>query len=1328
MMPSLHTYLPQDRLRALALGAALPDRANGTALFADISGFTGLAEKLAQELGSRRGGEELSIRLNQVYDALIGALEQHGGSVISFAGDAITCWFENKDENGNSAFPALAAAHAMQAAMRGFPTLALKISIASGPVRRFVVGNPQVQLLDALAGATLVRMSAGERLARKGEILADEATLGAAGDKLRVDGFRASPDGQWQFGVIQGLEAGFPANSGAPSHIPTENLPPESIRSWILPAVYEREQAGLGGFLTELRNAVALFLRFDGIDYDNDEAAGQKLDVFVRAAQEAIARQGGTLLALVLGDKNNYIYAAFGAPVAHEDDPRRALKCALELRAVAGNLDFLSPVQVGVTLGLMRAGAYGSAMRRTYSALGDEVNLAARLMSAACPAEIYVSERLQSAAAEIFRWQALPPLVVRGKSQPVSAFLLLGEQQRQAIRLQEPKYALPMVGRRAELRQIEQKMSLAGQGKGQLVGIVAEAGMGKSRLVAEAIRLAHANGFTGYGGACQSDGCNTPYLPWKAIWTTLLDVETSDALPRLTTLVPARADALPLLSTLVDIPFPENQFTGSLEPQFRKSTLHALLADLLRAVTQAQPTLLVLEDWHWVDALSQELLNELAQVIRPLPVLVVLAYRPPERSQQLGWQFEEREHFTRIALSELSGLEAEQAVRAKLGALFGQDTRALPSELLNLIVLRAQGNPFFLEELVNYLRDKTDDLTQLSAASLADLPDSLHALILSRIDQLSEHEKTTLKVASVIGRVFRASWLAGYYPELGKPEQIRGNLKELAKLDITLLETPEPELAYLFKHIVTREVAYESLAFTTRAQLHEQFARYIENIAGEQVENYTALLAYHYDLSGNLSKRCEYLTRAGRAAARRFANADAVDYFTRALRATPPDAYPERFQLLLERHQIYALTAHQREAQRQDIEAMMSLAEITANLEWQAQAAVLYAEYLYDISDLPGCEAAAAKASQVAQAAKRLDLEADARYHWASALYQMSQYAKIMEEAQHVIDLGKQLNKPEIEFRGLQFLGSVAEEQGNYPQAQKLYNQCLSFAEAARDLMLEEEALLGLGWVTWSLRDYAQSQAIFERAIANARKVGDLIAEGNSLSGLGTLAWSLGDTRSAWDCHDEMINIYNKSVHQAGESLTTNTLGWLAWLDGDFARARQYLERALALIRAVQRQREEGLALWRLGHVAFSQGNLAEARACYQESVNVRKGLGHQAHLMEAYAGLLRVAVARHVAGDPDALPGVRPIVEEIYQYLEGQIPEGAEAPFWIYLSLCQALTAVADPRAAAFLQKTRQILEDHASRIPDPAVRTQFLTKLPYHRELVEMLKELKP
>jgi class 3 adenylate cyclase len=467
-MDQLRVYLPQDRRAALARGEPLPKHTRGAALFADISGFTPLTEALDRGLGSRQGAEALTHQLNQIYDALIAEVERYSGSVIGFAGDSITCWFDDglqiADCKLQIAEPsdqstiynlqstigrAVACALAMHAAMQQFAAislpdgtttpLALKIAIASGPAHRFVVGDPSIQLIDTLAGTTVRRMAAGEHLAQPGDTLVDALTAAALGQQLLIAEWRIGDAPDQRFAVVAGLQIADSTSQIDPidNQSAISNLQSEIVRPWLLPAVYERHQAGLGEFLTELRPVVALFLRFGGIDYDTDGDAGSKLDTFIRRVQRIVARYEGALLQLTIGDKGSYLYAAFGAPIAHEDDARRAAHAALACLALPDQLDFLQPLQIGISRGVMATGACGSSTRRAYAAMGDEVNLAARLMGRAAPDEILISGRVQTALAAAFELEPLEPIALKGMPEPLPIFRLAGIALR-SVRVAEP--------------------------------------------------------------------------------------------------------------------------------------------------------------------------------------------------------------------------------------------------------------------------------------------------------------------------------------------------------------------------------------------------------------------------------------------------------------------------------------------------------------------------------------------------------------------------------------------------------------------------------------------------------------------------------------------------------------------------------------------------------------------------------------------------------------------------------------------------------------------------------------------------------------------------
>jgi class 3 adenylate cyclase len=298
-------YIARDRRVALAAGVELPDRVFGAALFADISGFTPLTEALAAELGPERGAEELTANLNRIFHAIIAELDRFGGDVIYFSGDAITCWLD-----GDEGLRALTAAFGMQAAIARVGEvvtpggtrvrLAMKVAVAVGHARRFVVGDPEIQLIEVLAGRLVDDLAAAESLAEQGEIVLDESAFDALGERVDVAEVRVDEDSGRTVGLVAGL---LEPAAEAPGEDTKSPLPEELVRQWVLPAVYERLRTGRGEFLAELRPAIPFFVRFTGIDYDTDDAAVDKLDDFVRRAQRVLTGYGGNLLQLTLGDK-----------------------------------------------------------------------------------------------------------------------------------------------------------------------------------------------------------------------------------------------------------------------------------------------------------------------------------------------------------------------------------------------------------------------------------------------------------------------------------------------------------------------------------------------------------------------------------------------------------------------------------------------------------------------------------------------------------------------------------------------------------------------------------------------------------------------------------------------------------------------------------------------------------------------------------------------------------------------------------------------------------------------------------------------------------------
>jgi adenylate cyclase len=1190
-MHRLGTYLPQDRLRALAKGESLSSHTSGSAIFADISGFTPLTEKLTRTLGPRKGVDELSRQLNAVYDALIEQVECYGGSIISFAGDSIIGWFEAADAGSSASLRAVTCAQAMQVAMQEFEELSLKVAVTTGAARRLVAGEPSIQLVDTLAGRTIARLATVERWARKGEIIVDEPTVKALEGNITVREQRVDNSSSEIFSVLDGLA--IPAGQ-QPLQPLEEEVSAEIVRPWLLNAVYQREYTGVVSFLTELRPAVPLFVNFSGIDYDNDADAEEKLNAFVAHAQRIITKYDGALLQLVIGDKGSYIYAVFGALTAHEDDAQRAVFTALELKQTPKQLNYIQALQTGISLGTLRVGAYGSATRRTYAALGDDVNLAARLMTTAAPDEILITGRVQIDIANAFTLEPREPIRMKGKGEPQPVFAVTSISHHRATRLPEPTYRLPMVGRQEELSIVDEKLKLALQGKGQVIGITAEAGMGKSRLVAEIIRLARKRGFVGYGGACQSSGTTTPYLVWQSIWQAFFDLDPEMPHRRQMRLlegeledrVPERVEALPLLGPVLDLPLPDNDFTSLLEPKDRKSALEVLLEDCLKSAVSETPVLIVLEDLHWVDPLSHDLLETLARISENLSVCFVLAYRPPDVARYHAPRVESLPYFTKIELKNLTASDAEQLIRAKLAQLFPERTGALPKALTDELTLKSQGNPFFIEELLNYLHDRGLNPYDERALESLELPASLQTLILSRIDQLTEPQKVTLKVASVIGRVFPFSWLHGYYPSLGEESAVKDHLTELSKLDLTPLDTPDPELAYLFKHIVTQEVAYESLAYATRAQLHELLARYLESIYPNDPP--LEALAYHYNRSENQSKKREYLRKSGDAAQAAYSNTSALEYYKLVLALSPKPE--EAIDLHLSTGAIYQLIGERVEARKHFEEALLI-----------------------------------ATSNQIMP--KIIECEIKLGNSWIMH----SEFSKALERLENAYDHAVQIHDTRGTCEALCELGIVHWRLTNLEKASTYLQEGHDLAQQVGDKRKQAYALTVLGQILAQSGRLAESHEIFEAGLALAREVNDKRRIAGILNNYGTTLYYEGNYEGAQKMLEEALATVREIGDKRGAALGLNNLGNIHYLKNDFATARKYYEDALKLGRESDDKYIQSIALSSLGITVFREGKLREADFYYRESLRLNQEINDKMGLalVHCYIGLLALVRAQ---------------------------------------------------------------------------------------------------
>ncbi|MRR52380.1 MAG: hypothetical protein EG825_15985, partial [Rhodocyclaceae bacterium] len=417
---------------------------------------------------------------------------------------------------------------------------------------------------------------------------------------------------------------------------------------------------------------------------------------------------------------------------------------------------------------------------------------------------------------------------------------------------------------------------------GQVVAMVGEPGIGKSRLGRELAQLWLEHGYSMFGGNCQSYGTAISYLPWADLFEGYLGTKKLATMEEkaakiekmLGVIDPALKDWAPIVGELVGVWIPETGLTKSLDPKLRQQRLFDLVLDILTWGASQEPLLLVIEDLHWADNASLALLNYVARNIGDKAILLALLYRPLDAKHE----FQTKEYFSDIQLKELSAEESIELVRTLLAI------EGMPKELEELILKKSQGNPFFVEEVIKSLIEQKvvvekDGKWQVAVQEVKNvhIPDTVQGVIMSRIDHLAPETKDVLQVASVIGRHFGYGVLEAIY---SKRTVLSDHLKELNRFDLILSEQPQQ---YIFKHIMTQEVAYESLAFSRRRELHNSIGDHLEQTNEKALDDVLGILAHHYYYAQNWVPAFYYSVEAGDKAKKAYANQEALAHYDRAL-------------------------------------------------------------------------------------------------------------------------------------------------------------------------------------------------------------------------------------------------------------------------------------------------------------------------------------------------------------------------------------------------------------------------------------------------------------
>lgn len=845
---------------------AAPEVATAPAalLQADIAAFTRNVEELT---GSGPDGlDSLAAALDAYFCIFADVVDSYGGDIINVAGDAFTCAFPVGDNTVDETLHrAVTAATRILETVRRSPEASRfesRVGIGVGDLTTAFVGGWKGDWRLVATGDLVTATSAAEQAAHIGSIALTPAAAALAASFADVE---ATQDGT----LLVALRAPVSTVPSAPRvELPFERFDP------LVPApVRARSATDDAAWLAELRTVSVMVAGLSQLDH----AQRTPLDIgheSVRAVQATIERYEG-LMTMALDNKGVTTLGFFGIPpLAHEDDPVRAVLAAQRVAAELSELGL--HFGVGIARGRAFAGAFGNDIRREYTVHGNVVNLAARLMQTAVD-EVLVDEATAEAIAAEFDLEQRPAVTLKGRSEAVRPSV-------PRRRLAHPSVAsMPaqrMVGRRRERQVIADHIAGSGRANQTTLYLEGEAGIGKSALIADAIRSADELHATVLVAAAADVERSTSYFGWRPVVAELASpIRLPGFLhehPEMSRLLPLLADVAPGPAT--DQLGPDNDLTRQMRGETRAANTRLLLVSMLRDLAASTTTVLVVEDAHWLDDSSWTLLLEVVEQVPDLRTIV--ASRPPEQSRpEFADRLLDRTSTTRLTLDELDGSDIPALIAGRLGV------DSVPSALTDFVQQRTSGNPFFAVEVVQSLVEAglirvVDGTCSVGDLDSAELPSTVEGVVVSRLDRLPDDEQLTLKIAAVLGRSFSPQAITDLHPLHHDEAATRASLEHLVAAGLTTRETDQR--TQTFSHDIIREVTYGLLPGAQRRPLHLAIVDWYEANA-DDLDPHVATLADHCIRGDAPDRAVGYLERAGNLALRTGAFNGALGFFETAL-------------------------------------------------------------------------------------------------------------------------------------------------------------------------------------------------------------------------------------------------------------------------------------------------------------------------------------------------------------------------------------------------------------------------------------------------------------
>ena len=1303
---AMHRVVPElivENYRAGKLSGEFP----AVGMFLDLSGFSTMTDALMQH--GQHGAEVLANLMHGVFDPLVESIFNHGGKIIGFAGDGIMALYPIEEDAKSVALSALASAWVVQhrlvengqrRTVYGTFQFSARIGLTFGSVSWGILHSEDAKKATYyFRGSAVEDCARAEQQAEIGEILIT--------DELRTivdDLILTKPTGSYH------QMCGFSKDQPAPTPTVLPDVDLEISRIFLPEEIIAQDMRG------EFRQVVNLFMRFPDITNEN-------LGEVTRVIFELHKKYGGLLNRIDFGDKGCNILILWGAPVAYENDISRALNFVLDLRS---RIDVA--VTAGLTYYIAHAGYLGSIMSEDYTCYGWGVNLASRFMMNAPLGEIWVDDRIARRVSYRFVLESVGEQRFKGFSAVQRVHRLKGYN-----RDMEAVYLGEMIGRESELARLDKFVEPVW--KGDFAGvllIVGDAGIGKGRLV-QAFRASPLFEKRKAAWAiCQSEQILrqsfNPFRSWLFHYFGFIsshdDVERKRIFnARIDDLIASIPESeltrdldhlRSVLGALVDLSWTDSFYEQSDAEARYNSTLLAMIT-LIKVESLRQPFILFVEDVQFIDDDSLNFLPRLRRAILAsddfYPIAIIATSRIQSQNPLLSAEIVDEQ-------MKLTGLSRE-AVARLVEVLLG----GIPSlDLVNLVMDRSEGNPYFVEQIIHYLQE--ENMIEMSPFGWKQvgrvreffMPGDIGAVLVARLDQLSRKVKEVVQTASVFGREFLLEVLNEMMAE---GEAIEKYVIEAEQFSIWIGQN---DSRYVYTHGLLRDTAYTMQMRARRQELHSLAVKALEKIYGDDQRLHYAELAYHSELADLREKAQGYYALAGKAASEVYQNKKGIEYLTRALSFTPLREMAIQFDLLTERVELYKRLG-EHTAHLKDLEALRVLAHELDDPQREALVEMFFAHYFVAMGDYP---AVIQHAEQVMKS-NRIFQDADTvlkTYQvWPLALLRQGKLEDAMRIAQEGRQLAQELGDPVKEGYILVSMGLIAIEQKEPNSAQEYLEKALAIAQSTRDRRLESRVLGNLGnFSGLILQDYVLAREYYDRGLGLFRLFSERSQEAVMLANLGWVAGMLGDFNAAFSYYARALPLAREVGNVYGETNMLINLSAISGIHQDSVASLEYSQKALELSKGTGDKAVEAWAYHYLGYAYLLQNNLQFAEDTFRQAAIIREELGQPGLKMEPLAGLIQTLLLR---GD---LASALAETEQIISYLEtaGTL-EGTEEPLRVYYACYLALENNKDPRSKIILQEAGDLLETQVSKLRDERSRRMFIENVPWRLAIQQAREQNK-